>query len=81
MQVDIEDPDSTQTILPAHPRETIDWETMNELANSNPDFRDFLKRIKTDISSQEVRQERYDRVLSKEDLLNLLKESKTRLEG
>jgi hypothetical protein len=73
IQLDIEDPDSAQTILPARSRETVDWETVNKLAGLNQDFRDFLKRIKTDISSREVRRELYDRVLSKEELLNLLK--------
>jgi hypothetical protein len=73
IQLDIEDPDSTQTILPARSRETVDWEAVNKLASLNQDFRDFLKRIKTDISSREVRRELYDRVLSKEELLTLLK--------
>jgi hypothetical protein len=72
IQLDIEDPDSTQTILPARSRENVDWETVNKLAGMNQDFRDFLKRIKTDITSREVRRELYDRVLSKEELLGLL---------
>ena len=53
--LDIEDPDSTRVILPARSKDLVDWETINKLASINPDFRDFLKRIKTDISSREVK--------------------------
>ena len=35
----------------------------------NPDFRDFLKRVKTDISSKEVRKEKYDKVFDADELL------------
>jgi hypothetical protein len=41
----------------------------------NPDFREFLKRIKTDISSQEIRKEKYDKVIDKEALQATIKMS------
>jgi hypothetical protein len=38
----------------------VDWETVNKLSRMNIDFREFLKRVKIDISSKEVRKELYD---------------------
>ena len=77
IRLDIEDPDSTEIILPALSRDVIDWETLNKLASINPDFRDFLKRIKIDITSREVRKEMYDRVLTKEELIKVFEKKKT----
>lgn len=69
IKLNIQDPDSSELILPARSRESIDWETANKLATMNPDFRDFLKRIRTDIASREVRREMYDKVLDADELL------------
>ncbi len=41
IQLNNEDPDSSETILPAKTREDLDWETINKLASINPDFKDF----------------------------------------
>lgn len=72
IQLDIEDPDSTAIIFPAKLRDAVDWETVNKLAGMNPDFYEFLKRITTDFTSREVRKEKYDQVLSKDELLKSL---------
>jgi len=72
IQLDIEDPDSSSIILASRSKDTVDWETVNKLAGINPDFREFLQRIKTDISSREVRKEKYDRVPDKDELLKSL---------
>lgn len=76
IKIDIDDPDSTGVILPARSKDLVDWETANKLATINPDFRDFLKRIKTDITSREIRREMYDPVLDKEDLVRSLAKKK-----
>ena len=72
IKVDIEDPDSTSVIVPARSKDTLDWEAINKLAGINPDFREFLKRIKIDISSRETRREMYDRVSDKDELVKSL---------
>jgi uncharacterized protein len=69
ISLDIYDPDSSEIIFPANNRENLDWETINKLAAMNSEFRNFLKRIKNDISGKEIRKELYDRVLTKEKLL------------
>lgn len=72
IQLDIDDPDSSEILLPANSKDVIDWDTVNKLSSINPDFRDFLKRIRIDMTSREVRKEMYDTVLSKEELVNFL---------
>lgn len=69
--LDIEDPDATDILFPAKFREYLDWDAINKLT-MNPDFCEFLKRVKTDISSQEIRKELYDPVLPPEKLLTLI---------
>ena len=69
IKLNIEDPDSSELVLPARSRDSIDWETANKLATMNPDFREFLKRIRTDIASREVRREMYDKVLDADELV------------
>ena len=68
IQLDIDDPDSCDIVLPANSKDFIDWDTVNKLSGINPDFRDFLKRIRNDMKNQEIRKEMYDAVLSKEEL-------------
>lgn len=69
IELDITDPDSTEILFPARTRESVDWETINKMT-LNPDFRDFLKRIKIDFQSREIRREMYDPVLPKDELIH-----------
>lgn len=49
-------------------KEVLDWETINKLTIDS-DFDAFLKRITIDIKSKEIRKERYDKILDKEELI------------
>lgn len=69
IKLDIEDPDSSEIILSAKHKRELDWVTINKLADENPDFKEFLKRIKIDLSSKEVRKEKYDKVFEREELI------------
>lgn len=68
IRLNIEDPDSAEILFPAKYKEYLDWDAINK-STINPDFKEFLKRIKTDISSKEIRKEKYDKILAKEDLI------------
>jgi len=68
INLDIEEPDSTEVLFPARYRTELDWDTVNKLAEQNADFRDFILRVRNDLSSKEVRKEKYDRVLSAAEL-------------
>lgn len=73
IQIDIEDPDSSQILFSAKSRDLVDWETVNKLSRMNSDFREFLKRVRIDISSKEVRKELYDKFLEREELLKIVR--------
>ena len=70
--MDLQDTDSTTVIFPARTRNAVDWDTVSKMTLTH-DFRDFLKRSKNDYQSREVRQEQYDKVPSKDSLLQLLR--------
>lgn len=69
IKLDIEDPDSSEVMLPAKVKDLVDWDTVNKLSVMNPDFRDFLIRIHNDMNTREVRNELYDPVLDKNELI------------
>jgi len=70
IKLDIDDPDSSEVLYPAKEKERVDIETMNKIVQVNPNFREFLKRIKSDLTSKEIRKEKYDKVLDIEELIN-----------
>jgi hypothetical protein len=72
IQLNLDDPDSSEILFPAETREKMDWDAMNKLAEGNPDFREFLKRVSNDISSGEIREEKYDKVLDPNDLVKTI---------
>ncbi|MEN6499441.1 MAG: HTH domain-containing protein [Rectinema sp.] len=72
IQINVQNPDDAEILYPAKEKEIVDIDTMNRLAQVNPDFRGFLKGIKIDISSGEIRKERYDPVRTPEDLRSIV---------
>lgn len=50
-------------------KDNLDWETLNKPAVKNNDFKQFIERVRNDLTSSEIRKERYDKVLTKERLL------------
>lgn len=73
IKVDIEDPDSSEILFPAKFKTELDWDAINKLASENADFREFVTRIKNDISSKEVRKEKYDRSYNTDELKKMIK--------
>ncbi len=70
IELDITNPDNSNIIFPAKRKNELDWDTINKLSTENPDFRDFLIKIKNDLRIKEIRKEEYDKVLKIETLLN-----------
>jgi hypothetical protein len=75
IKLDIEEPISSEIILPAKTRDSLDWETINKLT-LNKDFKEFLKRIKNDLQSNEIRKEKYDKIFDPDELVKRLKMKK-----
>ncbi|WP_126993436.1 COG2958 family protein [Thermosipho globiformans] len=73
IKLDIENPDSSEIIFPSKHKRDLDWDTINKLAEENPDFKGFLKRIKVDLSSKEIRKEKYDKLFEGEELIKRIK--------
>lgn len=46
---------------------------INKLATMNPDFQDFLNQVRFGIMSRDRVKERYDKILTKEELIRLVK--------
>jgi len=75
IRIDLKDPDSTEILFPAKYNEYLDWNTINKMA-MNADFMDFLKRVKTDTQSREIRKEWYDKIHDKEFLIQTFRKTK-----
>jgi hypothetical protein len=71
IKLDIEDPLSSEILLPARTRGVLDWDTINKLT-LNRDFKEFLKRIKNDLASNEIRKEEYDKILEPDELIKMI---------
>lgn len=72
IKLDVEEPNSSLIRFPAKVRENLDWETINKLAVMNKDFNVFVKRIRNDLKSNEIRKEKYDRILDENQLERII---------
>lgn len=59
IELDIEDPHSSDIIIPAKHKKNLDLETLNKLA-MNGDFKEFIETVKTDLISKKVHKKEYD---------------------
>ncbi|MBI4325105.1 MAG: hypothetical protein HY674_07555 [Chloroflexi bacterium] len=75
IELGLDDPDSSEVLFPAHERDALDWDTLNKLT-MNKDVQELLTRIKNDLQTKEVIREKYDRVLSREELAKSIKRKK-----
>jgi hypothetical protein len=67
IQLNVEDPNSSEIIFPATNRENIDWETINKLT-MNSDFKEFISTIKIDITSKKIHKKEYDTIYEPDKL-------------
>lgn len=72
IHLSLQDPDSAEILFPARAREILDWDAINKLT-MNADFREFLRRVRIDISSKEIRKEKYDKVHDPQELLKMIR--------
>lgn len=73
IKIDIEDPNSSSILYPATNRENLDWDAMNKLTVMNKDFMQFVKRVRIDLKSNEIRKEKYDKILDEGQLGKIIK--------
>ena len=75
IQLAIEDPDSSEVLIPARERESLDWDTLNKLT-MNKDFQELVTRVKNDLQTKEIIREKYDKILPREELLRAIQKKK-----
>lgn len=67
IELNLEDPHSSEIIIPAKYKKNLDWETINKLT-MNSDFKEFIDTVKIDLTSKKIHKKEYDVV---EDLESL----------
>lgn len=73
IQLELKDPHASRVVFPAKVRENLDWDTVNKLTGMNEDFKLFVKRVRKDLQSNEIRKEQYDLVWEAEKLVKSIK--------
>jgi hypothetical protein len=61
--LDTKNPDNSEILIQARQKDILDIEMMNKISQINPHFKKFLTRIRTDLSSKEIRKEEFDKIL------------------
>ena len=59
IKLNVEDPHSSEIMVPARFRENLDWETINKLT-MNSDFKEFIETVKIDLTSKKIHKKEYD---------------------
>jgi len=72
IRIDINNPDDSEVLFSARCKDNLDWDTINKLAGGNSDFKVFLRRVKKDILSKEIRKEKYDEIHGVEKLVQMI---------
>lgn len=73
IKLDIKNPNLSKIIYSSIFRENLDWETINKLTNMNSDFKEFIKRVTSDIQIKEIRKEQYDKIYTEKELKKRIK--------
>lgn len=60
IQLDADNPDDSQILIPARERSDIDWDSANRLAQVNSDFRHYLKLVRQCYQTGEVKPKEWD---------------------
>ena len=71
--LDPSDPDDSEVLYESQRKEAIEWDTVNKLSTINPDFGEFIERVKKDVTSKEIREEWYDKLLEADEIVKKFK--------
>lgn len=71
IKLDVSDPDASVILYQSRQNDNLDWDTINKLT-MNSDFKDFIQRVQKDIENNEIYKEKYDKILERDALPNLL---------
>lgn len=65
--------EQSEILFPAKYNEVIDWDTVDKLSETNPEFNRFIKSAVSDIKGKKIHLEEYDKVLVDNDILEYIK--------
>ncbi|MHB1664617.1 MAG: HTH domain-containing protein [bacterium] len=69
IQLNIDEPDSSDIIFSAKYKTNLDWKTISKLSETNSDFEDFLDKAIKAMKIKEINKDAYDKVSEKQELL------------
>ena len=69
IRLDVKDPDNSEIIYSARERTELDWETINKIAEQNPDFQEFLQAARNAVMVNKPNPADFDPVESDPDRL------------
>ena len=70
IELNVEDPHSSEIVIPAKYKKNLDFQAINKLAMNN-DFREFIETVKIDITSKKIHKKEYDFVEDIEKLKSI----------
>lgn len=73
IRLDVKEPENSEIILPARKRIEVDWETINRIAEDNPDFKDFVASVANSIKVNKIVAKEFDSVFTDKELLEHVK--------
>lgn len=62
IKLNLNDIDSSEIVLPSSHKNTLDWETMDKLCDTNNDFKKFIQDVKIDLESKRIHLSEYDKI-------------------
>lgn len=65
--LDLSDIDSSSVLFPAHPKDYLDWETMNKLCEQNNGFSTFIADVQRDYAGKKIHSSEYDHIIDDPD--------------
>jgi hypothetical protein len=73
IQLDIENPDASEILYPAHEKPELDWKTIDRITKANVDFTDFIAAVQNSIKINQFADKSFDAVLGGNQLNEYLK--------
>jgi len=68
IRLDVVNPDDSEVVIPAKPKETLDWETINKLCNVNIDFKGFIEGVKDNAKITKIQKDLYDKLFDADEI-------------
>lgn len=64
--------EQSEILFPAEYNEAVDWDTVDKLSETNPEFNKFIKSAVSDIAGKKIHLEEYDKILTDNDILEYI---------